>query len=170
MSAPGDTEASRFGNIVGDNGGGDLVHLHSAVLLGNVDRGQAKLTGFLDQVAADGEVFVLNLVDVRDDLFQRKLFGRLGDLAMLVGEVLRSEDLFGLNIFDEKAAACDFRLGNCCRCHSNLQKTTEYGGTEERRLWSRADYVVTSYAAPQMATMRNLFLLPSGLPCSPCSI
>src|SRR5262249_812128 len=52
MSSPSDTKTSRFGNVVGDDRRGDLVHLHSALLFGNVDRRQAELTGFLDEIAA----------------------------------------------------------------------------------------------------------------------
>ena len=58
----GDGEAALLGDVVGDDGGGDLVHLEAAVLLGDIDRGEAEVGGLLDEAAGDGEVLGLDLV------------------------------------------------------------------------------------------------------------
>ena len=57
----GDGEAGLLGDVLGDDGGGDLVHLEAAVLLGDVDGGEAEVCGFFEQAARDGEVLGLDL-------------------------------------------------------------------------------------------------------------
>ena len=37
---------ARIGEVVGDQGGGDLVHAHAAVFLGDVDGGEASSPAF----------------------------------------------------------------------------------------------------------------------------
>src|SRR5262249_51619302 len=81
-------EASLLGDVVCNNRRADLIHLQAAVLLRNIDRGQAKFTGLLDKAARNREILRLNLIRDRDDLIQGKLCRRLRDLAMLFGEVL----------------------------------------------------------------------------------
>ena len=60
-----------------------------------------------------GEILVLHLLGVRQDFVDRELFGSLPDQLMLLGEIFRSEDVVDLALFEQKAAARDFRAGNC---------------------------------------------------------
>ena len=61
-------------DVVGDDGGGDFVHLEAAVGFGNIDAAQAQFPGFLQQIAGDGEIFVLHLLDVGHDFVDREFF------------------------------------------------------------------------------------------------
>jgi hypothetical protein len=56
---------------------------------------------------------VLHLLGVGQDLFDRKLFRRLPDQLMLLGKILRSEDLISLALFEQKAAARNLSAENC---------------------------------------------------------
>ena len=47
------------------------------------------------------------------------------DLAMFIGEVFGCKDLFRKTVFNQKAAACDSRFRNCCRCHKNLHRSVQ---------------------------------------------
>ena len=42
-----DGEAALLGDVLGDDGGGHLVHLQAAVLLGDIDGGEAEVGGLL---------------------------------------------------------------------------------------------------------------------------
>ena len=79
VSAPGGGEARVFGDVVGDDGGGDFVHFEAAVGFGNLDGAQAEFAGFFQQVAGDGEIFVLHLLDVGENFVDGEFFGSLGD-------------------------------------------------------------------------------------------
>ena len=103
----GDGEAALLGDVVGDDGGGHLVHLEAAVLLGDVDGGEAEVGGLLDEAAGDGEVLGLDLVGRGDDLVGGEVGGGLGDLALLFGEVFGEEAVGGGGVGDEEAAAGD---------------------------------------------------------------
>ncbi len=48
-------EAALLGDVVGDDGGGHLVHLEAAVLFGDVDGGEAEVGGLLDEAAGDAK-------------------------------------------------------------------------------------------------------------------
>ena len=100
-----DGEAALLGDVVGDDGGGDLVHLQAAVLLGNVDGGKAKLGGLLEEAASDGKVLGLDLIGDGNDLVGGKLGRGLGDLALLFGEVFREEAVLRRGVGDEEGAA-----------------------------------------------------------------
>ena len=90
----------------------DLVHLEAAVLLGDIDRGEAELGGLFQQAASDGEVLRLDLVGGGHDLVDGEVRGGLGDLLLLVGEVFREEAVGGGGVGDEEAAAGDvLRVG-----------------------------------------------------------
>ncbi len=81
--------------MVGDDGGGDLVHFQAAVGFRNFHRAEAELTRFLQQLAGDGEVLVLHLLDIGDNLVDGKLLRGLPDELVLLGEIFRSKDLVG---------------------------------------------------------------------------
>ena len=46
VGAEGHGEAAQLGEIIGNNGGGDLVHGEAAIGLRNVDRHEAEVAGF----------------------------------------------------------------------------------------------------------------------------
>ena len=94
-----------FGDVLGDDGGGDLVHLEAAVLFGDVGGGEAEFGGLLDEAAGDGEVLMLDGVGVGDDFVEGEVGGGLGDLAMLFGEVLGEEAFGGGGVGDEEGSA-----------------------------------------------------------------
>ncbi len=112
-AAPGGGEAGVLGDVVGDDGGGDLVHLQAAVGFGNLDAAQAQVAGLLQQIAGDGEVLVLDLLDVGKDLVDREFFRGLADELVLLGEIFGSEDFVRLALFEQKAAAGNLGAGNC---------------------------------------------------------
>ena len=78
-------------DVIGDNGGGDLVHFKSAVGFGDFDRAQPEFAGLFQQFAGNGEILVLDLLGVRQDLVDGKLFRRLSDQLVLFAEIFRSE-------------------------------------------------------------------------------
>ena len=113
MCAPGGGEACVLGDVIGDHGGGDLVHFQAAVGFGNFDPAQSQVPGLLQQIARDGKVLVLHLLGVGQDFVDRELFRGLPNELMLLGKILRSEDFVNLALFEQKAAAGDFGAGNC---------------------------------------------------------
>jgi hypothetical protein len=54
---------------------------------------------------------VLNLLDLRQNFVDRKLFGRLPDHLLLFGKIFRSEDIGSLPLFQQKAAAGNLSFG-----------------------------------------------------------
>src|SRR5262249_32203787 len=112
--------------------------LKTAVLLGDIDRGQAKVTGFLDKAARNREILRLNLIRDRNDLIQGKLCRRLRDLAMLLGEVFRKETISGSRIRDKETSARDDLLvgrnwgrysSHCCSLLNLVDRFKYSGGT-----------------------------------------
>ncbi len=97
--------------MVGDDGGGDLVHLQAAIGFRDFDAAQAQVAGLLQQIASDGEILVLHLLGVGKDFVDRELFRRLPDELMLLGEIFGSEDFVRLALFEQKAAAEILVLG-----------------------------------------------------------
>src|SRR2546426_6370726 len=112
MPAPRCRETGVFGDVVGDYGGSTLVHLQAAVSFWNFHPTQPQLAGFLQQLASDGEVLVLHLLDVRDNLVGSEFLRRLTNQLMLFGEILRREYFVGRALFEQKAAARDLGFGN----------------------------------------------------------
>ena len=145
MSAPGGGEAGVFGDVVGDDGGGDFVHFEAAVGFGNFGRAEAEFAGFLQQVAGDGEVLVLDLLDVGKDLVDGKLLRRLADELVLLGEVFGSEDFVGAAFFEQKAAAGDSGLcAAVVAMRPLLYKATK---VTQRKAWTCA-FVVDCFSLP----------------------
>ena len=68
VRAEGHGEGTLLGDAVGDDGRGHLVHLRAAVLFRNIDTRQSKLRGFVQQLAAEGEILVLDAVGVGHNL------------------------------------------------------------------------------------------------------
>src|SRR5215472_1303992 len=119
VASPGGGKAGVLGDVVGDDSGGNLVHFEAAVGLRNFRRAEAQLAGFLQQLAGDGEVLVLDFLDVGNDLIDGELFGGLRDQFVLIGKILGGEDFGGLAFFEQKAAAGNFSIGNCGCGHRN---------------------------------------------------
>ena len=113
VRAPGGGKAGIFRDVVGNDGGGDFVHFEAAIGFGNLAPAEPEFAGFFQQIAGDGEILVLDLLDVGQDLIDRELFRCLPDQLMLLGEVFGREDFVGLALFEQKAAAGDFGLRNC---------------------------------------------------------
>ena len=118
VRAPSGGKAGVFGNVIGDDGGSDFIHFEAAVGFGNFDAAKAKFAGLFQKVAGDGEILVLDLLDIRKDLIDSKLLGCLPDELVLFGEVFRRENIFRRSRFEQKAAAGNSVLRNRRgRCH-----------------------------------------------------
>ena len=87
------------------------VHLHAAEFLGNHHSRQPKLGRLLENFCGHGVLLVLNLFQVRRNLFCEELLGGFRDRAMLRRKILGRENLFRRAGFDQKRPALDF--GNC---------------------------------------------------------
>src|SRR5437763_172993 len=107
VSAKGHAEAAGDGEMLGDDGRGNLVHIGAAVLLRDVNVGDADLAGLADQRARDRKFLVLDLLDVGKDFVLRELVCSLRNLPVLVRQVLRREDLVNLVFFNEETSACE---------------------------------------------------------------
>jgi len=81
------------GQLFGCQHAGCLVQLQSAVLLRGVDHQQAQLAALFHQLDRQRQVVVFDLLAVRDHLVQDELLGRIADLALLIAEILRCEDV-----------------------------------------------------------------------------
>ena len=99
-------------DVVGDDGGGDFVHFEAAVGFGNFDAAQAQFAGLFQQIARDGEIFVLDLLGVGQDFVDGEFFRRLPDQLVLFGEIFGSEYFIGTAGFEQEAAAGDFGVGS----------------------------------------------------------
>ena len=132
MSTPSGSEPRILRDVVGDHSSGDFVHLKPAVSFRNLRRTQPQLTRLLQQIASDRKVFVLHLFNIGDDLIDGKLFRRLPDELVLLGEVFWSEDFIALPLFKKETTAGDPSSRNCSRHHFKTPfLTTE--ATEEHR-------------------------------------
>ena len=116
MGAEGDGEAGEFGEMIGDNRGGDLVHGQAAVGLGNVDRHEAEVSGFFQEGAGHFEMLGLNFVGRGKDFVADKLGGGARDLTLLFAEVFRGHDVFRGALLDEEAATGNRAVQNFRRC------------------------------------------------------
>src|ERR1700733_3036166 len=116
MGAEGNGEAAELGEMVGDDGGGDLVHGQASVLLWYVDGHQAEITGFFQQGAGNVEMLGLNRFGFGKHLVANKVRGGARDLALLFGEVFRGHDLVRRAFLDEEASAANDSLQYLCRC------------------------------------------------------
>ena len=94
--APGGGEAGVLRDVVGDDGGGDFVHLEAAVGFGDLDGAQPQVAGFFQQIAGDGEILVLDLLDVGKNFVDREFFRRLPDELVLLGEIFGRENFVRL--------------------------------------------------------------------------
>src|SRR5580704_13808873 len=116
MRAPSRGEAGILRDVVGDDGGGNLVHLKAAISFGNFNAAQAKLAGLFQQLPRNREILMLDFLRVGQDLVNGEFFRRLADELVLFGEVFRSENLIGAAGFEQEAAAGDFGAGNSGDC------------------------------------------------------
>ncbi len=142
-AAPGGRKAGVLGDVVSDYGGSDFVHLQPAVGFRNLHRTEPQFARLLQQVAGDGEILVLDLLDVGDDLVEGELFRRLPDKPVLLGEILRGEDFVGAAIFEQKTAAGDRCFRNCCYArHGTALCNHEGGGVHQGKMRVRNFHVL----------------------------
>ena len=111
MAAPSGREARVLCNVVGDDGGGNLVHLEAAVGLWNFDAAQSKFARLLEKLARDGEIFVLDLLHIGQDFVDCKFFRSLADELMLLGEIFRVKTSAGVRSSRRKLPPEIFVLG-----------------------------------------------------------
>ena len=100
MPAPCRGKACILRNVIGDDGGGDFVHLKPAVSFGNFDRAEPKLSCLLQQFPGNREILVLNLLDVRHDLVDGKFFRCLPNKLVLLGKIFRRKDFLRTALFE----------------------------------------------------------------------
>ena len=105
VGAPGGTEAPILRDAVSNDGRGDFVELHAAVLLGNIDSAQPQFAGLPQQFSVDGELLVLHLFNVRYDFFVGKFFGSLRNQQVLLGEIFRCKHFVWCALLDQETAA-----------------------------------------------------------------
>ena len=126
MRAPGGGKAGIFGNVIGDDGGSDFVHLEAAVGLGNFNSAEAEFACLLQQVAGDGEVLVFDLLCVGKDLVDSKFFCGLADELMLFSEIFRREYFLGAAGLEQKAAARNLSSRNDSGSHGLTPEKLHY--------------------------------------------
>ena len=95
MRAPGRRESRVFRDVVGDDRGGDFIHLQAAIGFRNLHPAQSQVAGLFQQVARNGEILVLHLFRVGQNLVDGELFCRLPDHPLLLGKIFRSKYFFG---------------------------------------------------------------------------
>ena len=103
--------------MVGDDSSGDFVHFEAAIGLGNLNPAEAEVAGFFQQIARNREILVFDLLGLGQNFVDGKLLGRLPDHLVLLGEIFRGKDIGSLPLFQQKAAAGNLGLGDCCRGH-----------------------------------------------------
>ena len=102
VPAPCRSEARILGNVVGDHRGGHFIHFQAAVRFRNFDGAQAEFARLLQQFTRDGEVLMLDLLHIRQDLVDRKFFRGLRNQVVLLGKVFRCEDFIRLALLKKK--------------------------------------------------------------------
>ncbi len=136
VRAPGRGETGVLRDVVGDHGGGDFIHFEATVGFGDLDSAQTQFPGLLQQAAGNGEIFVLHLLHVRQDLVDGEFLRGLPNQLLLFGEVFGREDFVGTARFKQEAAAGDSGFGNCCGCGhvliSNPHRTKNRGVDAEK--------------------------------------
>ena len=81
------------GHLLTDQHGRGLVQFQAAVLFRGIHHQQAQLAAFLHAVDHDVEVLLVDLFDLRSDLGGDKLLDGLAHLFLLVGKILRGENI-----------------------------------------------------------------------------
>ena len=95
-------------DVLADERAARLIETESAVLFGNVCADQAEIGRLLDQLAREFPIVLLEFIDARHDFVVDKLARRVGNHAMLFGEVFRREDLIGRALLNQKRATFDY--------------------------------------------------------------
>ena len=104
-------ETSLPAHVLRHNGRAHLVHLHPAILLGNIHGQQAQLARLLHQPPRHREVLRLNRLAGRHHLIRRKIRRRLQNLRMFLREVLGKKAVARRRIVDKKCSAGHALLG-----------------------------------------------------------
>jgi len=104
--------------VVGNERGGDLVHPHAAVFLGNIHASKAQLAGLAHQSSQNTRLFSLDGRRVGQNLVAGKLRRSRGNLPLFLVQILRGKNFVGSAGFKQEAAA---------RCRQR---------SEKRKSWS----------------------------------
>ncbi len=139
VRAPCGGKTGVLGDVIGDDGGSDFVHLETAVGLGNLDAAEAEVAGLFQQIAGNRVILMLDLLGLGQNFVDGKFFGRLPDHLVLLGKIFRGEYIGSLPLFEQEAAAENLGLRDCSRRHSQNLSTT--GDTEEHGETQR-DYFI----------------------------
>ena len=125
VSAPGCAEAAVLRQTIGDDGGSDFIHLHAAVLFGNINAAQPKFSCLLHQFPGDGEVFVLHLVNIGNNFLVGEFFCGLRNEQVLLAEIFWSENILRRAFLDQEAAAADF-VSRYCSNRSHILSPSKH--------------------------------------------
>ncbi len=112
MRAPCGGEARVLRDVVGDHRRSHFVHFEATVGFGDLNPRQAQVAGLLHQIARDGKILVLHLLDVRQNFVDGEFFRGLPDQLLLLRKVFGREDFIRTALFQQKAAARNSGLGN----------------------------------------------------------
>src|ERR1700739_1354627 len=118
MSAPGGREPGIFGDVVGDHGRRDLVHLEAAVSLGNLHSRKTQLPSLLQQVTRYLKFFLLDALDIGKNLIDCKFLRGLPNELMLLSKIFRCKDFGSLALFQKERPTRDLGLWDCSGSHS----------------------------------------------------
>ena len=103
MGRVGDGEGPGLGELFRRQHAGGLVQFQPAVFLRGIDHQQPQLAALFHQLNRQRQIVMLDLLAMRENFIQDELFGRVADLSLLIGEILRREDVvpvsFGNQIF-----------------------------------------------------------------------
>ena len=94
-------------DVFADQRAARLIEPKAAIFFGNVGADQAEVGSFLDQLAREFPVVLFKFVDARDDFVVDKLARRLGNHAMLFGEIFRRENFLRGAVLNQEGATLD---------------------------------------------------------------
>src|SRR6185437_8719676 len=104
MAAKSYAETAIHGQVLSNDGRSNLVHVRSAVSLGDIYVADPDLTGLADQLARGGELLVLDLLGVGQNLIPGKVLRGLRDLLVLFTQIFQRKNLLGGVLFNQEAS------------------------------------------------------------------
>ena len=115
LRSEGGSEAAIAGNLFRNDGGGNLVQAQPLVGFGNLSSQQAQLARLAQQRLGQALLVLFEFFRLGQDLVGDKLPGRLTDLALLVAELFRDENLVRGAVFNQKTSSPNCCWGSCGR-------------------------------------------------------
>src|SRR6185436_12506348 len=91
-------------DVLADEGAAGLIETQTAKLFGNVGANETEFSRLNHELARQFPIVLLELVNARHYFLIDKLPRRVGDHAMLFGEVFRREDLLRRPLLDQERA------------------------------------------------------------------